>query len=478
MGPPTFESLSIAVYPVSSSVRKSDIPLTFATRLASAASLVFLVGIAVAAALLTRLETSADDVAYITVGKELGAWTAAVQSYQFWSGRFALNFLLFSAILSSWAWKMFIVAGLLLLCASIARLLAVKAMPGLNATALVLALLLGLTGRHVQFEGMWWATGSFNYLVPVALGLFAVGVLFHAHDAGPLQRACGLIAAAIAAYQEQMAVSLTLVAIGVAVWHAWPRTAMPAGANTAPANSSFAKLFLFVVVLNTAFQLLAPGNKVRFERETETWFPAFDDLHLWQKLLLGMERLGAHLVPLDTKTFHVLLVATLLILWQRRGAWRWPAAAAGLVLAGHLVFTLLRRTPLGADLPYPAIVVPKNETGLYISGFAVFWVMLTAGAMMAVRLAMANSSRERLLAALPWLVAIGSVTMMGLSPTVYASGWRVLYVADVMLIIALLDMLHKAGWLAGRTGLWITWVAIIVAAWRVTKYGAAFFLRS
>jgi hypothetical protein len=47
-----------------------------------------------------------------------------------------------------------------------------------------------------------------------------------------------------------------------------------------------------------------------------------------------------------------------------------------------------------------------------------------------------------------------------------------------MLIIALLDMLRKAGWLAGRNGLWITWVAIIVAAWRVTKYGAAFFLRS
>jgi hypothetical protein len=61
-------------------------------------SLVFLVGIAIAAAFLLRLETSADDVAYVTVGKDLGAWTASVQSYQFWSGRFALNFLLFNLV--------------------------------------------------------------------------------------------------------------------------------------------------------------------------------------------------------------------------------------------------------------------------------------------------------------------------------------------------------------------------------------------
>lgn len=447
------------------------------TKVLATVAFLFLLAVAVSAALFLNLETRDDDAAYIAVGKTFGAWTASLHSYQVWSGRIALNYLLFSAIVTSWAWKLAMVASLLLLAFSMGRLGAGKAMPWISASALALALLLLLTDRRVQFDGMWWVTGSFNYLVPVALGLFAVSVLLNAQEAGPLERACGLLAAAIAAYQEQMAVSLSVAALGMLAFQVWQRSTRTE-ARAAPAgNTHFAKLFAFIVILNTAFQLLAPGNQFRFDKETETWFPEFADLSVGYKLFLGVERLAAHLVALETRAFHALLLVAGVMAWQRRRAWGWPAWSALAILAAHACFTLVRRSSLGEYFPYPAQVIPHIHNGLDISWFAMVWVLLAMGVMLGIRLAMAASLRERLLAALPWAVAAGSVVMVGLSPTVYASGWRVLYVADVMLVIALLDMLRKAGWLSGRLGTVLTGLAIVAAAWRVGKYGAAFFLR-
>lgn len=388
------------------------------------------------------LQDGDDDQYFLHALDQRGLLEFLAWRYQGWTGRVLIEALLVTTIGTPAVWTLGIPLALLGSAWAIWRLALFPRMPVFSGTLSVLALL-WLVSRMVLQDAAFWVTGFYNYLLPCALGLLAMTVLSDvAWRRGPALLPA-MVAMVIACQAEQVAfVLLTCLLVRALLRRASGEgtgaevVAMLAGGASALVSG------------------LAPGNALRLVSELR-WFPEFADAGLIEKLAFGPDRASAH--AHSPRNVMIVMVAGLAA-WATWRACRTPtarlaAAILWLFVASAFGTVLIRVFGL-EGMPritgVAAHLVPAEwmQVGIFASlGFTicVYGALATAAACRARDLPALLAG-----AGLP-LLALAATMLVALSPTIYASGFRILFVGDLLLVLhgamvlsELLDRRHAA----------------------------------
>lgn len=78
-------------------------------------------------------------------------------------------------------------------------------------------------------------------------------------------------------------------------------------------------IYLVTAAVSFIANMLAPGNKARFLAEVPNWMPDFNNLSLFDKITIGMDRLNNHVHYPDNITLFVFCLIALFIASRKNG---------------------------------------------------------------------------------------------------------------------------------------------------------------
>ncbi len=390
-----------------------------------------------------------------------------------WSGRIpveaALYFFLNGKV---WAWRILNTSLIISLGYLMLRTLKRKV---LFQELLAVVLLLGFFSHSILSSGLLWITGSMNYLWPICGALFAmIPFADYLLRDEPEKNTIKLILSGFIGFisthsNEQVAlcmISFSVISIIVPL--------------IKKKEINIKLIFLLLVyIIGALILFLAPGNSKRFISETATWFPGFDKLSLKDHvyvgtiwifnklfnemkyiilLLSGVSTILVYRKMEDKKSFSYILVSISIVLFV-------------IVLSVSLIdnikflfydFSAIQKLDIGNGLLHFWRIGPH----FFITLFPyIFWSIYLAVLICLVVLA----SDQKYFVLLCLLASIASMVVMFASPTIYASGNRVLTVSSVLILLVITNLIIKSN-LLNNKAIWL-----IICTFSATNILSLFF---
>jgi hypothetical protein len=221
---------------------------------------------------------------------------------------------------------------------------------------------------------------------------------------------------------------------------------------------------LLFMLANAVFLFTAPGSRNRYLAEIGTHFPDFGTLDLFDRAAIGVELFHAGMVdPLNLLAAVAAVLALAVLL--RSGVGLLLMAALAMPLAYLLLLVLaqmLLSDPHGLR-PWFAPPPMGGAAAASLRNYVMHAWLATVSVALAVAcsLALARTPTDLLRNVGAFALGLGAVFVLGYSPTAYASGSRIQFVAQVVLLLATLR-LH--GVLRERLGVRASWLALAVVA--------------
>lgn len=423
------------------------------------------------------LETGwGDDVFFAEGNLPFGAFLA--ERYRTWTSRILIEAeikLLTAA--PAWVWKILNILMVLLLVWVTADLFGIESRkaPGKISSQILFFCMLGCLPVLSLCDAGWIAT-TVNYLWPMTLGLVAMRPLKHwirGEKCSAWEYPVCPVCVIFAANMEQGAAILFGVYLLCGIY-----ISLKGGRL-----SSFYFVLLFCVVFSVLFILTTPGNAIRYTKEMNHWFPGFDELNLYEKILMGFIDSVNYYASAgggERTNFIFALLAGILLAGvlqkNRERGFRFQAAAAFVPFLfywgiGQMGNSLLQ---VNAFKRGGHVVGLFGKNRCLSTGAGAFdylgWisysrkmVLLQAGIYLALMLCVGaaicfihGKSAETLLELLILGGGFCSRVMMGFSPTIYASGERTsLYCSAAILVVCLRNLefyRERSEGKSGRTG--------------------------
>jgi hypothetical protein len=202
-------------------------------------------------------------------------------------------------------------------------------------------------------------------------------------------------------------------------------------------------LLLFVenafIVANFIISISAPGNFVRYVAEKRNWYPTFDDLSLFQKLIQGISWTHLHLVR-DAAVMMLLISVFLFVILVKKSNKLFVRIAAfipslyfiGSIFPANKLVSATTSHEYTYDMEGMLGRIFFNPMGhaapLLISGAVIAGVII-------LLIACITDKNDRFLCVILLLAGLASGYILGFSPTVFASGPRIFFLTDMLLII-------------------------------------------
>ncbi|WP_114193448.1 DUF6056 family protein [Edaphovirga cremea] len=380
---------------------------------------VLIVGIIIACKM--RLMTYADDVTFSHALDNISLVDYLIHRYKTWSGRVVIEGIMVSTITVHVFWKImipvcFIISSILLWSITLKEKLSSKV-----GVPLVMASLL-LMNAPVAGDAQWWVTGFYNYLLPTTCALFLIKVLLSPSGKVALL-SVSLALSFIATSSEQVAVFL-IVTLPFLYF-----------VNMEKRVSKRALIVAYIIVLSgSALTLLSPGSASRFSVEAARYMPQIADMNMLQKAIIGVDRLVENISYGRNICFIASLFIFLLFI-VRCGRNDFLSKICILFSVTSLVLSMTSLSFYMKDIDYLTYYgkfYNVNFGSLKIYGCYLFYLItlicMAAGSI-------ERNDGERDYRAFITLMTGCLVTIaIGLSPTAYASGERVLYVFNICLI--------------------------------------------
>lgn len=388
-------------------------------------------------------------------------WFAAVQKtpyfewitarYNQWSGRiFAETTLYFLMNNKVWLWRLINPFLFMLLAFCIARIIK----KNVNFREFVIALLtLGFFSQPVLSSALFWITGSINYLWPISLGLFAMipyADRFFKRELPFTKKRfllVGLSGILATLGNEQMAL---LMAIFSLLSHA---------CSFLRREKQDAKLLILtsIILLGTSALLLAPGNQARWVAEAKQWYPGFETMPLQQHLHVGIMWMFEKMFGMMRNLIFALSFVTLFASSKNLNISNsWYFKLVGLFLCLTFFSTLV----LGphVDFLYNFNSIKTYSLAMEVSNVTqinkqfllallpyVFW---TVYSLLLCYLIIKNG-KHKIFLALCLIATVLALVVIFFSPTIFASGHRVLAVSSVLLSIVIMYTILRNNLLDG-----------------------------
>ncbi|NMD68807.1 hypothetical protein HHO41_00805 [Bacillus sp. DNRA2] len=360
------------------------------------------------------------------------------QRYSQWSGRlFPDTMVYFFLDENVWLWHIMNPLMMLLLAFSIVRI--IKKITTWQEIVITL-LVLGYFAQSVLSSGFFWITGSFNYLWPIALGAFSMipftdKVFRKDHLTINWKLSIHLIAGILASIgNEQVALSVACFSV----------LALIVLIIKKQKTDLFFVFFTLMVIIGACIQLFAPGNQVRYEANTEFWFPGFDQLSLKDHFYLGT--IWAFEKLFRDMKYILLLLSTIAILVQFSENKKSPSFITVLFALQYTLTIGLHI--IGDKIAYLYDFIKIKNYSFAESLFTlwnmpldflvallpyIYWTLYIM--LLAYILFNINKNKNRYFVIIILVAVISTLVVMFFSPTIYGSGNRVLSVASVLLAL-------------------------------------------
>lgn len=221
----------------------------------------------------------------------------------------------------------------------------------------------------------------------------------------------------------------------------------------------YALATLSIAALSFIVGLKAPGNLARLHAETVTWLPDFYTTPLLTHANDSIRWVFDALINHTGMIFVVLWLslASLLLFKEKRGLVD-KALAVLLIIAG--VVSLARGFEvLQIWTQFSATWHAKTST-LGSIALIGLWLPVLVGTVIAAIRALPKMRSRAIIAALI-LCAYGTAAMMALSPTIYASSWRSVFIPSMLLGLAALLAVLNLWYHVKRNQQWVVSVVMI-----------------
>ncbi|MFP3122211.1 DUF6056 family protein [Ectobacillus funiculus] len=385
-----------------------------------------------------------DDEFFAAVSHQYTLMEYVKTRYYGWSGRVFPEIMLYLLLDKYiWLWRMINSAFFILLAFAVVRIIK----KDVRFFEIVVALAtFGYFSQNLLSSGFFWITGSINYLWPFALGL--VGMIPYADSIFRNESMdakafviCFLMGVIASISNEQVALCMICFSI---LTHL---------SLLVRKQKQQKRLFILtaVIITGACTLLFAPGNQVRWALETERWFPGFDKLSLKDHIYIGV-------IWFFDKVFNelrllVMLVSITTLLmcykdaimkrkWYVRALFLLTTFIIGMQLLGYGLdfidnFNMIRDYSISGTI----FDLASMNQGFLAAILPYVWWTLYSVLLVYVVIV---QSENKLFITLCLLAAIAAICVIFFSPTIYASGNRVLGVSAVLLsLVTVYTILRK-----------------------------------
>ncbi|OZQ92339.1 DUF6056 family protein [Paenibacillus sp. VTT E-133291] len=378
--------------------------------------------------------TVGDDMYFSTVEFPFFDWIRL--RYETWSGRLFPDTLAFMLFKNHYeVWQLLNPLFIMLSSYAIVRIV----IKDFRIRDLLISLLiLGYFSKNVLSSAFFWGTGSVNYLWPIALGLLAMipyaDKLFRDEQPFSMKHfAITVICASLASISNEQ-VALCMIAFSILLHISLILKRKPQDIKLL--------IITVIMILGTCILLLAPGNHSRYVNEVATWFPGFDKLSIKDHLYIGIIWIFQKLF-VDLKYLIMLLSIIVFIACYRDSNFNRKYSYK---IFGVLIFIIFSNMVLGYNTEifynFEAIkqynlfhsifhIFGTDKGFLYALIPYVFWTIFTA----LLCVLIIKLSQQKIFIFLALSAAAFSLVVMFFSPTIYASGNRVLAVSSIILTL-------------------------------------------
>lgn len=380
-----------------------------------------------------NVDMSTDDGWFMNISREYSFVGFLQWRYNNWSARLfpeAMLYLIFLVplfvhhLISACAWLLYSYSLVRIVVGAVSR-----------KNFLVAFLSLGFINVWVMKDSIFWITGAINYLWPLALGLFAL-IPYSDHFFRNEKTSIWLylLPALIFSFSNEQLIACV---IGVVlVYH-----------STMLIKKRKENYFLYIptafFITGFTFMFLAPGNKLRMQQEIDMWMPDFNELSPLTRVLRGNSWLFEGWQTKLMLLFIVILVVSLVIDSSKLLA---------RIAAGYSLFLLLLMYNFPNRFTNFQLINEGNwinplKAGNLLSGTFLNAVLpyIVWGLFFGLVAALSISvSKQKIFIGLSYGAALFSSVLMWFSPTMYASGARVLMCSSVFLLIILFILYQQA----------------------------------
>lgn len=393
--------------------------------------------------------TSNDDASF---PKQLEMFDSALEyllfRYNSWSGRLAIDLVLpFVLKTNIWFWRI----ANTIVCTLLMSGIWILADMGKHSTAkrkqwflsLFLFFLFFISKGEVLEWGLFWATGSMNYLWPAAgliLALIPYNQLLKGLTPKTSHWVLILLPGIYSCYQEQTGLILITFSSFCMVTYFIAHKRFP--------FLAFCVWLIFFI--NFIVLISAPGNVMRMNEEILKFYPHFNAIPILEKIKLGTNyTLLNHFLYESAKQFVIIPILTFYLVVQRKASK--PIIILSLFALSYTVICILFARGLEGDFAiilnldiYGTISEHTASKPLNIHITPIIIGLMTFLCLPIIWFSMYKFELPFLRLSLFYFASIFSSFILSFSPTMYASGYRIFFVPDIMMIIVILLLLIES----------------------------------
>lgn len=349
-------------------------------------------------------ELSGDDLAYFKTVNVTWSWIINTR-YLAWSSRVFIDVLIPFFVEHSLFLKITCIAFLLVSPFILLKLLKGNSLIHLLFCFAVISLL-----PYYEMKTAGFAATVLNYYFPIVLTLILCAAIYSNCKLNLLLFFVILIIGVFACNHEQCVVVVFTFSVLSLI-------------KSRPNLNPIALETLVISILSLVFILMSPGNSVRMSLEMQNWMPEFAEFSFFEKMYMGITTTFFNLCYHNNLPFVFCLVVLVLCLTKK---FRW-AITSLIVLS--LFQEILRKSFKSTELLENATWLISFPSFTLIIFFAYVIVLLV------IALKLDLSIQNRVVIIVMILLAFALRGVIGLSPTVFASGVRTSIFSQSLFII-------------------------------------------
>ena len=226
-------------------------------------------------------------------------------------------------------------------------------------------------------------------------------------------------------------------------------------------------IFNIFIAINTAVLFLAPGNYERSNKEIVNWFGQWDMISLPTKLMMGLNLFLEHIFESNIIMISILVILINIVIWKKYKSILIKVIGAIPIVVVIIKFIEGKLNILNVNTD---LIIFKmfNVQNLNILNYDNIKIFLPTSILLCIVLIIPvlfllifDKIEVQYLSIILYLAAICSALSISISPTIYASGPRVFFVTDILIVVAmgliLSELLRK--W---RINIFVVLISILI----------------
>ena len=351
-----------------------------------------------------KSELSGDDLAYFKAVNVTWSWIINTR-YLAWSSRVFIDVLIPFFVDHSLLLKITCIVFLL-----VSPFILLKLLKGNSLIHLLFCFAFISLLPYYEMKTAGFAATVLNYYFPIVLALFLCTAIYSNCKLNLLLSFVILITGIFACNHEQCVVVIFTFSVLALI-------------KSRPNLNPIALETLVISILSLVFILMSPGNSVRMSLEMQNWMPEFADFFVFDKMYMGVSTTFFNLCYHNNLPFVFCLVVLVLCLTNKL---RWTITSLiVLILCQEILRKVFKSTEL-------------LENATWLNSFPSFTLIIFFAyviALFVIALKLNLSIQNRVVIIVMILLAFALRGVIGLSPTVFASGVRTSIFSQSLFII-------------------------------------------